>query len=223
MGNTNEETGVWLEELAVPYYIFKDAEADIILASPAGGPVPLDPQSQAIILATFTTKRFIKDEEAMNFLSASVVLEEINASDFDVIFLPGGRGAMWDLADNKKLKQLLESFNRENKPIGALSHGVSALLLLQNDDGTYWVKDRQLTGFSNSEEESFGAFKQIPFSLETRLRSLGAIYSQGENYCSHVVKDTNIITGQNAASSREAAQNVLALLRYTHLLITCQN
>ena len=121
VADSNDETGVWLEELAAPYYIFKEAGTDITLASPAGGRVPLDPKSQSIILATFTTKRFLKDEEAMNFLSNSMPLEKVKDGDFDVILLPGGNGMIWDLADSRKVRQLLEVFYSKNKPIGAIS------------------------------------------------------------------------------------------------------
>lgn len=102
MADTTEKTGVGLEEFAVPYYMFKEAGADITLASPGGGRVPLDPKSQSIILATSSTKRFLKDEEAMNFLCNAIPLEEVNDSDFDVIFLPVGTVLCGTLLTAKK-------------------------------------------------------------------------------------------------------------------------
>jgi len=217
MGDTDETTGVWLEELASPYYIFRDAGATLTIASPAGGPIPLDPKSRSIILATYNTKRFLKDVQAMEFLSHSLLLEEINPDDFDVIFIPGGHGPMWDLADNKKLKQILEKFNHENKPIGAVCHGVVGFLSLQNEAGGSWVKDKKLTCFSNREEELSGLTSVVPFLLETRLVSLGAIYSRGEDYVGYVVEDGNIITGQNPASSKAVAQKIVALVTQNKL------
>jgi len=214
MGDTNEKTGVWLEEIAIPYYVFKDAGADITLASPNGGKVPLDPRSQSIILATFGTKRFLKDEDAMNFLSHSMLLEDMRADDFDVLFLPGGYGLMWDLADSKIVSELLEAFNSKNKPIGAVCHGVVCLLSLKDDKGESLIKGKQLTGFSNSEEESSGFSSVVPFLVETKVLSLGAKYSKGENYLSHVVEDNNIITGQNPASSKAVAQKIMALVKH---------
>lgn len=217
MGDTGETTGVWLEEIASPYYIFRDAGATLTIASPAGGAIPLDPKSRSIILATYNTKRFLKDAVAMEFLSHSVLLEEINPDDFDVVFIPGGHGPMWDLAENKKLKQILEKFNRENKPIGAVCHGVVGFLSLQNDNGESWVKDKKLTGFSNREEELSGLTSVVPFLLETSLVSLGAIYSRGEDYVGYVVEDGNIITGQNPASSKAVAQKIVALVTQNEL------
>jgi putative intracellular protease/amidase len=218
MADTTQETGVWLEELAVPYYMFKEAGADITLASPGGGRVPLDPKSQSIILATFITKRFLKDEEAMNFLYNAIPLEEVNDGDFDVIFLPGGYGLMWDLADSKKVRQLLEVFYTKNKPIGATSQGIACLLSLKNNKGEALIKGKQLTGISNSEENLSGSKDVTPFLLESRLLSLGALYNKGENYVSHVMEDGNIITGQNPASSKGVAQKIIELVKHNKFI-----
>lgn len=214
LGNTAGKTGVWLEELATPYYIFRDGGAQVAIASPKGGLVPLDPRSQSTIAATESTKRFLNDSVAMTSLSHSILLEEVNADDFDLVFLPGGHGPMWDLADNKTLKQLLETFNVENKPIGLVCHGVVGVLSLQNEKGDPLVKGKKLTGFSNSEEESGGFARIVPFLLETKLRSIGASYTKGPDYVRHVVVDGNIVTGQNPASSEGVAKKILALANY---------
>jgi putative intracellular protease/amidase len=213
MGTTGNKTGVWLEELATPYYIFKDAGAHIILASPNGGPVPVDPKSQSIMMVTGNTKRFSGDMEAMDFLSRSVPLEEVKANDYDAVFLPGGHGPLWDIATNPIVKRLLEIFNAEGKPIGAVCHGVAGLLSLQNDTGEWLIKGRRVTAFSNSEEDSAGLTNVVPFLLENELFSHGALYSKGANYLSYIVDDGNIITGQNAASSKEAANKLLAYIK----------
>jgi putative intracellular protease/amidase len=213
LGDTGRMTGVWLEELATPYYVFKGMGAEIILASPNGGLAPLDPKSQSIIVATPSTKRFLKDEEALIFLSHSIPLEKAKASAFDMVFLPGGHGPMWDLAGNNILKKLLEDFNNANKPIGSVSHGVVGLLSLQDNKGGRLMKDKELTCFSDSEEESAGLNKTVPFLLESAFRLMGASYSKGPDYVSHVVADGNIITGQNAASSGEVAKKMIALVQ----------
>jgi len=213
MGSTGNKTGVWLEELAAPYYIFKDAGAQVILSSPNGGPVPVDPKSQSILTTTRNTKRFTADLEAMDFLSRSLPLEEVKAIDFDAVFLPGGHGPLWDISTNPVVKRLLEIFNADRKPIGAVCHGVAALLSLQNGNGEFLVKGRRLTAFSNSEEESAELINVVPFLLENELLSRGALYSKTANYLSYVVEDINIITGQNAASSKEVANKLLAFIQ----------
>jgi len=210
MGDTDGSTGVWLEEIAAPYYIFKEKAVSITIVSPKGGLVPLDPKSQSIIVATPAARQFLKDEEAMNFLSNSLLLEEANADDFDGVYIPGGHGPLWDIAGNKTVHQLLEAFNRQNKPIASVCHGVAGLLSLQKENGEPLIKNKQLTGFSNSEEESAGLTGVVPFLIETQLVSLGASYTKAANYTSHVVSDGNIITGQNAASSEGVAKKMIA-------------
>jgi putative intracellular protease/amidase len=211
IGSSMHQTGVWLEEIAAPYYVFLEAGASITMASPNGGTVPLDTRSESIIVATRHTKRFLKDPEAMHFLLHSSVLEEINANDFDVVYLPGGYAPLWDLVDNKPLKQLLEIFNLQDKLIGLVCHGVAALLSLQNDVGEPLIQGKQVTGFSNTEEEYGGFARVVPFFVETELIQRGAHYSKNDNYVSHVVADGNIITGQNAASSEAVAKKILLI------------
>ncbi len=128
LGNTKRKTGLWLEELAVPYYIFLEAGSSVTLASPKGGRIPLDPKSESIIMATPATKRFLKDPVALSWLAGSVLLSEQSADDFDLVFLPGGHGPMWDFMGDASLKLLLEEFIAQHKGIGAVCHGVAALL-----------------------------------------------------------------------------------------------
>ena len=213
IGETPNKTGVWLEELSVPFYIFRDAGAVITIASPNGGEVPLDPKSQSIIVATPSTKRFLKDVEAMNFLAHSILLEEVTAMDYDAVFLPGGHGSVWDLIDNKALTLVLDSFINDNKPIGCVSHAVIGLAALQNADGEFLITDKNLTGFSNTEEELRGMTKILPFLVESELRARGATYTKGPDYMSYVVTDGNLITGQNAASAGEVARRVIVLIQ----------
>jgi putative intracellular protease/amidase len=125
---------------------------------------------------------------------------------------------MLDLADSKKVRQLLEAFYNKNKPIGATSHGIACLLPLQNNKGESLMKGKQLTGISNSEENSSQSKDVTPFLLETELLSLGALYSKGENYVSHVVEDGNIITGQNPASSKGVAQKIIELVKHNKFI-----
>ncbi len=213
LGDTQGVTGVWLEEIAAPYFIFMDAEVAITLASPKGGQVPLDPKSQSIIVATNKTKRFLKDEKAMSVLTHSLPLDNVKAVDFDMVFIAGGHGSMWDIARNETVRKLVEAFEVANKPIGAVCHGVAALLTVQNQQGDCFVKNKQLTAFSNIEEAASGLADTVPFLLETELGLLGAVYSQGAKYTSHVVVDQNLVTGQNPASSEEVAKQLLTLLK----------
>ncbi len=213
MGNTNRKTGLWLEEIAVPYYIFKDAGAILTLASPGGGLVPLDPKSESIIVSNSTTRRLLKDPETITLMENSFILDTQKAEDFDLVFLPGGHGPMWDFCDNRPLKQLLEDFNRLDRLIGAVSHGVAGLVPLENKLGEPLVKGRRLTAFSNSEEGVSGLTDVVPFLLESALVSLGASYTKSQDFVSYVVIDRNIVTGQNSASAKEVARKLLVSLK----------
>ena len=209
--NTTKKTGVWLETLATPYYILKDAGEYITIASPQGGRIPVDPKSQFIITASENSMRFQQDAQAMYHLSHSLPLNEVKVEDYDLVFVSGGYGCMWDLANNKELKQILENFNRQKKPMGLVGHGVVALVSLTKDNGESLIKGRKLTSFSNSEKESSPLNGKSIFLLESKLISLGALYSKGPDFASYVVADGNIITGQNPASSGETARQLLSL------------
>lgn len=213
MGDTMRKTGLWLEELSTPYYIFKDAGARITVASIKGGVIPLDPRSESIISATSSTKRFAKDPEAGVCLKDSLFISLLSAVNFDGILLTGGHGTMWDYPESNPLKQLIEDFNRQHKLIGAISNGVCGLLTAMDGQGQLLIKEKQLTAYSNSEEDAMGLSTIVPFMLESRLVSLGASYSKGPLYTSHSVTDGNLITGQNPSSSGEVARNMLAALK----------
>jgi len=208
---TAKKTGVWLDALAVPYYILKDGGEYITIVSPLGGQIPVDPDSQFSIATSESSTRFQQDPQAMYHLSHSLPFNEVNAEDFDLVFVADGYGSMWDLVNNKELKQMLENFNRQKKPIGLVGHGVVALVSLTKDNGESLVKGRRLTSFSNSEEESAQLNGEPDFFLQSKLISLGAWYSKGPDFGGYVVADGNIITGQNPASSGETTRQLLSL------------
>jgi len=212
-GDTGRKTGVWLEELAVPYYIFKDAGADITLASPLGGPIPIDPKSESIIASTSTIRRFQKDLEVTSLMAHSIPLGTLRAFDYDMVFLPGGHGAIWDLAGDDLLVQLLEDFDRQRKVIGLLSYAASVLISMKDGDGEPFIKGKDLTGPSNTEEQLAGLTGMLPFSLESKMIAGKAYYSKAANYVGHTVVNRNIVTGQNPASSAEVAKKMLLVLK----------
>jgi putative intracellular protease/amidase len=213
LGETGRKTGTWLEELAVPYYIFKDAGAEMTLASPLGGRIPIDPKSESIIVSTSTTRRFQKDPEVAHWLSHSIPLAALKAFNFDMAFLPGGHGAIWDFADNVPLIQLLEDFIRQGKIIGLLSYGAVVLTSMKTFDGEPFVKGKELTALSSAEEMVAGLTGIIPFSLESRLMASNACYTKAANYVCHTIVCGQMVTGQNPGSAGEVAKKMLALFK----------
>jgi putative intracellular protease/amidase len=212
LGNTGKKTGFWLEEFAAPYYVLKDAGAAITLASPKGGQPPLDPKSDLPESLTELTKRFRKDKAAQAELANTKKLSDVSADDFDAVFYPGGHGPMWDMPDNKISIALIEAFVKADKPIGAVCHAPAAIVNVRGKDGEYLVKSKHVTGFTNAEEEAVGLSNVVPFLLEDRLKERGGLYSKGADWAPYVQVDGKLVTGQNPASSRPAAQELLKLL-----------
>ena len=212
LGDTGKKTGFWLEEFAAPYYVFRDAGATITLASPKGGQPPLDPKSDAPDAQTPATERFKADTEANAQLAATHKLSEIDVAAYDGVFYPGGHGPMWDLANDSASIALIQDALAANKPVAAVCHAPAALKNVKNADGTPLVKGKTVTGFSNSEEDAVGLSDIVPFLLEDTLKEQGGEYSRGDDWAVHVVEDGLLITGQNPASSEEAAKRLLAKL-----------
>ena len=213
LGNTGKKTGFWIEEFAAPYYVLAEAGAEITLASPKGGQPPIDPKSDEPDAQTEATKRFKADADLKEKLSQTVKLSEINEADFDAVFYPGGHGPLWDLANDEKSISLIEGFLNSNKPVALVCHAPGALINVKSADGEPLVKGKEVTGFSNTEEEAVQLTAIVPFLLEDEFKKLGGNYSKGPDWGSYVKKDGLLITGQNPASSEEAAKVLLDLLK----------
>lgn len=212
LGDTGKKTGFWLEEFAAPYYVFKDAGADITLASPQGGQPPLDPASDTDDAQTDATKRFKSDTAAQTELAQTTQLSTVSADGFDAIFYPGGHGPLWDLAEDQHSTSLIEAFAASGRPVGAVCHAPAVFKHAKGTDGTPLVTGKTVTGFTNTEEDAAGLTDIVPFLVEDMLKSNGATYEKGADWASFVVVDGKLVTGQNPASSEEAARKLLALI-----------
>jgi putative intracellular protease/amidase len=212
LGNTGEKTGFWVEEFAAPYYEFIDAGAKVTLASPAGGQPPIDPKSELADFQTESTKRFDADNEAKQQLANTKKLSEVNAAEFDAVFYPGGHGPLWDLTDNEQSIALISSFLAAKKPVASVCHAVAAFLNVKDENNEYLVTGKQVTGFSNSEEDAVQLTDVVPFLLEDELTKRGAEYQKAEDWHAFAIQDGLVISGQNPASSELVAQKLLASL-----------
>ena len=208
LGETGDKTGLWLEELAAPFYSFLNDKVEISLASPAGGPVPIDPRSLEEANLINASKRFKSDLSAQKMLSNTQKLDQVQADDYDAVFYPGGHGPLWDLAENESSIALIEAFIAQNKPMAFVCHAPAALKEVKDSEGQPFIQGKKLTGFSNAEEEAVGLTTVVPFLLEDMLKEKGAIYSKKDNWLVNVVRDGNLITGQNPASSQLAAEKL---------------
>jgi putative intracellular protease/amidase len=212
LGNTGKKTGFWLEEFATPYFVFRDAGADITLATPKGGQPPLDPKSDEPGAQTEATERFKRDAGAQRALATTVKLSNVVTGDFDAVFYPGGHGPLWDLAEDKHSIALIESTHAAGKPIALVCHAPGVLRNAKSKDGSPLVKGKRVTGFSDTEEEAVQLTKIVPFLVEDELKRLGGLYAKGPDWTSFVQVAGNLITGQNPASSSEAANEELKML-----------
>ncbi|WP_406664872.1 type 1 glutamine amidotransferase domain-containing protein [Gallaecimonas sp. GXIMD1310] len=212
LGDSGHKTGFWLEELAAPYYVFKDAGATITLASPKGGQPPLDPKSDDADAQTDDTRRFKSDDAAMTALANTTALADVNPADFDAVFYPGGHGPLWDLAESPVSAGIIEQTLAAGRPVGAVCHAPAVLKNVKDSNGEPLIKGKRVTGFSNSEEAAVELTDIVPFLVEDMLKNNGGQYAKGDDWGSFVLTDGLLVTGQNPASSADAAKALLALL-----------
>lgn len=213
LGNTGKKTGFWLEEFAAPYYTFKDAGAEVVLASPLGGQPPLDPKSDLPDFQTELTHRFKADPAAQKALANTVKLDTVKQEDFDTVFYPGGHGPLWDLAESALSISLIESFERAGKPIGFVCHAPGVLRHVKAANGEPLIKGRHVTGFTNGEEEGVQLTNVVPFLIEDEFIKLGGLYEKGADWAPHIVEDGKLVTGQNPASSEGVAKALIKQLQ----------
>jgi len=213
IGNTGKPTGFWAEELAVPYYAFLDAGAHVVLASPVGGPIPLDPgsvkpkgENDSVV------ERFLVDADLKARMQTTVKVAETEGSKFDAIFFPGGHGTMWDLPTDAGVTRAVEAAFEAKKYISTVCHGAAGLVTAKRADGQSIVKGLRVNSFTDAEEIAVGLEGVVPFMLETRLRELGGHFESAENWTPFVVQDGQLITGQNPQSSALVAQALLQAL-----------
>lgn len=213
LGNTGHKTGFWVEEFAAPYYSFTDAGFEVTVATPKGGQAPIDPNSEVPSAQTAATTRYYKDQQVQAIVGATQKLSEQKAEDFDAVFYPGGHGPLWDLANDKYSQQLILDFYNNDKLVGAVCHapGVFKNVILAN--GEPLVKNKDVTGFSNTEEAAVQLTDVVPFLVEDELQKLGARYTKTADWGVHVVADGLLITGQNPASSEGVAEKMISILK----------
>jgi putative intracellular protease/amidase len=213
LGRTGDRTGLWLEELAAPYWAFVDAGLEVDVASVRGGAVPYDPRSIGNEdVRTALVERFLADQDAGAKIVASIPISDVDLARYDAILLPGGHGTMWDFPDNHALADLVGRAFREGLIVGAVCHGPAGLVNATKGDDSPLVQGRRISAFTNEEEREVGLDGIVPFLLEDRLRNLGAHVEKGPPFQPFSVVDQHLVTGQNPQSSRLVAANMLRAL-----------
>lgn len=210
--NTESKTGVWLSEFTDPYYDLKDAGYEITLASGKGGEPPIDPTSALTENTTEANRRYQDDEVLQHQFKTTKKIGEVQATDYDSLFIPGGHGPVFDLAEDKNTGKLIIDFYNAEKYVTAVCHGSAAFIAAENYQNGF-LKDKNVTCFSNVEEKLVGKTEQVPYLLEDKLESLGAkIDNSIIPFNSNVKVDGHLITGQNPLSAGPAAKELIKLL-----------
>lgn len=208
-----EQTGVWLEELTTPYYAFLDGGASVTVASMSGGKIPVDKRSVSKPGDNdASVERYLDDVTAQAAFNDTPRFTDLNTDAYDVVFMPGGHGTMFDYPDSPELARLIESFDKGGKIVSAVCHGPAALVSAKAEDGSPFVKGRKVAAFTDTEEVAVGLDDAVPFLLETRLRDLGAHHEAAPDFQPFAVRDGNLITGQNPASATKTAALILDAL-----------
>lgn len=195
-----------MSEFAEAYQDFINQGYEVTVASPLGDTVPVDQNS----IDGNVTQDFL--DTAKIHLKNTLKLEDISADNFDVLFLPGGHGAMFDLPENTKLQELLGAFSKANKLISAVCHGAAGLVGAINAEGKPLVAGKRVNAFTDFEEKDTRLGNDLPFLLETKLRELGAIFVAAPNWTTHVEVDGNLITGQNPQSTLAVTKAIIEKL-----------
>lgn len=214
MGDTGKPTGLWAEELAVPYYALVDAGVEVTLASPAGGPTPIDPGSlKPVGENDAVVERFLADAALQARIAATSKAADLDGAQFDAVFFPGGHGTMWDLPHDAGVTRAVERAFAARKLIASVCHGAAGLVTALRPDGQSIVKGLRVNAFTDAEEVAVGLETVVPFLLETRLRQLGGKFEGVANWQPFAIRDGQLITGQNPQSSHLVALELLAALR----------
>ncbi|RRG08776.1 MAG: type 1 glutamine amidotransferase domain-containing protein [Lactobacillus sp.] len=209
----NRAAGLWLSEATHFNKVMKDHNIAVDYVSPQGGYVPVDPGSLAPDQLDDINNEFYSDAEFRNqALGHSLKPADITASDYDAIYFAGGHGTVWDFPNNQELGTIAKQIYDNGGIISAVCHGVVGLLSIENADGTKFINGKNLTGFTNEEEDINQLTNDVPFLAEDALKAAGAHHTKSDPYTKHVIVDGRLITGQNPQSAKGVGEALIDAL-----------
>lgn len=206
--NCIKNTGVYLEEFAIPFLVFEKSNIEMTIASPYGGLSPVDEES----MSCSNPEEW---DKCIKILRNTKRLGSVDYKKFDGVYFPGGHGPMFDIANNEEVTKIVEYFYKEGKLLSAICHGVCAFINAKDENGLPIVKGRKITSFTNEEEKIIKKQELVPFLLETKLRDLGADFIAQKPWSEHIETDRNIITGQNQNSALILVEKILNYIELT--------
>ena len=209
----DEPTGLWLSELTHAYDLFEAEGYEQRIVSPKGGASPLEPRAVKWPLLDASAKAWLNDPARITLLSQTARPEEIDASQFDVIYFTGGHAVMWDFPDDAGLQQLARTVWERGGIVASVCHGYCGLLNIRLADGTLLVAGKRVTGFAWWEEVVAGVARKVPYNAEAEMKRRGARYEKALlPFLPHVVADGRLVTGQNPFSAKATARTIVAML-----------
>lgn len=215
LGDSGKKTGVYASEMTVPYYAFLDGGMGVDVASIKGGRIPVEPISLRWPLRAAEDKRFLKDKDFQRKVDASLSIDDVDFTKYDVIFLSGGWGAAYDLGFSETLGQKITEANAAGAVLGSVCHGALGFLKARDGDGKPLVEGRKMTAVTDKQVREL-RISMTPQHPERELRAAGALYESAGAFrdmlASHVVVDGNIVTGQNQNDGAETAQRMMELV-----------
>ena len=203
-----QKTGLWLSEATHFCDELADRNFDYDITSPLGGPVPIDERS--VDGNDNINEKWYHDATFRLKLENSLKLDDVNPDDYRLIYLTGGHGTMWDFPANERLQAIICRIYENGGMVSAVCHGVAGLLNVKLSDGTDFLHERQVTGFSTMEEKLVRLDEEVPFMLEDELRKRTEFYSNAFlPFLPHIEVDERLVTGQNPLSARKVARKVM--------------
>ena len=209
MGDTGKPTGFFLGELTHPLEVFEKAGVPVELASIQGGEPPVD----GLDLEDEINARYWNDPAFRAKLAATKKLSDLDPADYSAVFFSGGHGTMWDFPDDADVQRFARDLYEKGSPVGAVCHGPAALVNVKLSDGSYLVAGKEVSAFTNAEEEKVGLTKVVPFLLATKLEERGAKHLAAPDFQKQVVTSGNLVTGQNPASAAGVAGEMVKRLQ----------
>ncbi len=212
---SGEATGVYASEMTIPYYAFLDAGMTVDVASIEGGKIPIEPISIRWPFKTSADDRFLNDATFLEKVENSLLIDGLNFSGYDLVFMAGGWGASYDLGQSEILGQKITDAYAHDVIMGSVCHGVLGFLRANDTDGSTLVEGRNMTGVTDKQIDELG-ITGTPLHPETELRNAGANFVSAtafrDMFANYVAKDGNIVTGQNQNAGAETAYEMMKLV-----------
>ena len=203
-----QKTGLWLSEVTHFYDELADRKLPYDIASPVGGPIPIDERS--VDRRDTINEKWYNDPNFRSKLDNSLPLDTVDPAQYQILYFAGGHGAMWDFPDNPAIQRITRAIYERGGMVAAVCHGVSALLNVTLSDGAFLLTNRQVAGFSNVEEKLVRLDDEVPFLLEDALRQKTNLYSKSLiPFIPYIEVDDRLVTGQNPLSARKVGRKVL--------------